>query len=872
VPTLILRPVATVWTRLLSFVLSLTVLLLAVAPVAATSISTDLWVYQQGDTVNVSGDGFAASEDVVLVTRDPYGVETDRGTAQADPYGNISYSFVLTSDVPGIYDVVAAGLTSGLTASTQFDPTNKCIDISFAAFSWKVGAFTLSLTGTYKTTGGCSEPSSISVRVLATDSTNNTTTRPGGALAASTAASINTSAKTWSASLLFASGTPADGLYDIEAAGNLCASNIDYCGVRDDYFGVDNTAPSSTVDPIPNQSPGIGFSVSGTASDATSGLVDDKVHVSLRRTSTPDGEITSSDRSASGGTWGWNLGGQVAGTYCVDSVATDNAGNVQSPVASACFTVSGVNDAPTANAQSVSTNEDTAKTITLSGSDVDGDSLTFKVTSLPANGNLYVGSDTTGHLILAGELPYTLSGSQVTYDPASNYNGSDSFQFKSRDGSLDSVAAAVSITVSAVNDAPVLGAIGNKNVDEETELAFIATATDVDGDALAFSLADGTTGCSLVIHCVVPSGALIASTGAFSWTPTEAQGPGTYRFKVLVTDDGTPVLSDFEEITVIVAEVNLAPELDAIGNKNVDEGSTLAFTATASDPDLPANGLAFSLADGTTGCSLVIHCVVPSGALIASTGAFSWTPTDNGTYRFKVLVTDDGTPVLSDFEEITVTVANLAPTISSLSFGSASIGCGTNNATLSFIFTDPGTADTHTGSVNWGDGSSAQSLGAVTSPGSVPHTYALAGSHTATLTITDDDGGVGTKTATVLTNYDIGAGILQPINYTGTRSLFKYGSTIPVKIQIKDCDGSVATGLAPTIQVFWVSGTTPSGVEEVVSTSAADSGNVMRYSSGGMQYIFNLATRPLSDPTATYRLEITIQTGQVVTAEFGLKK
>ena len=52
------------WTRLLSLVLSVTVLLLAVAPALATSIATDLWVYASGDTVNVSGNGFAPSENV----------------------------------------------------------------------------------------------------------------------------------------------------------------------------------------------------------------------------------------------------------------------------------------------------------------------------------------------------------------------------------------------------------------------------------------------------------------------------------------------------------------------------------------------------------------------------------------------------------------------------------------------------------------------------------------------------------------------------------------------------------------------------------------------------------------------------------------
>jgi hypothetical protein len=120
---MIVRPVSTVWTRLLSFVLSLAVMAFAVAPALATTIQTDLWVYAQGDTVNVSGDGFGASEDVEIITTDPYGVVVDDGIVASDLYGYIAYSFVLNSDVPGIYDVVATGLSSGLSASTQFDPT-----------------------------------------------------------------------------------------------------------------------------------------------------------------------------------------------------------------------------------------------------------------------------------------------------------------------------------------------------------------------------------------------------------------------------------------------------------------------------------------------------------------------------------------------------------------------------------------------------------------------------------------------------------------------------------------------------------------------------------------------------------------------------
>src|SRR5438552_10690724 len=119
-----------------------------------------------------------------------------------------------------------------------------------------------------------------------------------------------------------------------------------YTAVTDDYFGVDNTAPVSTVDPIANQTPSTNFSVSGTASDATSGLVAGKVHVSLRRASAPSGELTSADRSVSGGTWSWGPGGQVAGTYCVDSLATDIAGNAQPSPGEQCFSIGVVDTTP----------------------------------------------------------------------------------------------------------------------------------------------------------------------------------------------------------------------------------------------------------------------------------------------------------------------------------------------------------------------------------------------------------------------------------------------------------------------------------------------------------------------------------------------
>jgi hypothetical protein len=151
---------------------------------------------------------------------------------------------------------------------------------------------------------------------------------------------------------------------------------------------------------------------------------------------------------------------------------------------------------------------------------------------------------------------------------------------------------------------------------------------------------------------------------------------------------------------------------------------------------------------------------------------------------------------------------------------------------------------------------------------SVEHTYAHAGSYTATVAVTDDDGDTTSTTAAIAVNYTT-SGVLPPINSDGS-SVFKYKSTILVKVTFTDCDGTRPTDLAPRISLTLISGSTPNiDINEPISTSAADTSGVMRFSDG--QYIYNLATKPLPDPSATYRLTITLANGQTVTATFGLR-
>ena len=96
---------------------------------------------------------------------------------------------------------------------------------------------------------------------------------------------------------------------------------------------------------------------------------------------------------------------------------------------------------------------------------MDGNPLTYSVVTQP------------GHGSLSGTAP------NLTYTPAANYNGADSFTFKVNDGSVDSAPATVSITVTPVNDAPVANA-QSVSTAQDTPVAITLTGSDVDGDRL----------------------------------------------------------------------------------------------------------------------------------------------------------------------------------------------------------------------------------------------------------------------------------------------------------------------------------------------------------------------------------------------------
>jgi VCBS repeat-containing protein len=198
-----------------------------------------------------------------------------------------------------------------------------------------------------------------------------------------------------------------------------------------------------------------------------------------------------------------------------------NDGTVDSASATVSITVSAVNDAPVGTAVSITTDEDTVKTGTLAGTDVEGDALTFGKVSNPSHGTVTIASD-----------------GSYTYTPTANYNGTDSFTFKVNDGTVDSVDATVSITVSAVNDLPT-GRVSFTGIPRQGE-TLVATNTLADADGM------GEIGYQWYADDVPLSGAV-----SQEYTPTVTDVGKVITVSAIYLDGGSTLETVFQNNTII---------------------------------------------------------------------------------------------------------------------------------------------------------------------------------------------------------------------------------------------------------------------------------------------------------------------------------
>jgi hypothetical protein len=201
----------------------------------------------------------------------------------------------------------------------------------------------------------------------------------------------------------------------------------------------------------------------------------------------------------------------------------------------------------------------------------------------------------------------------------------------------------LAITVTNTNRAPIVEAIPDQTVSENETLTVTPSASDPDGDALAWS---GTN---------LPAGANVnATTGALTWTPGYTQ-EGTYPNVTLTVDDGNGGITS-RSFQITVANVNAPPMVASIANQIVAENTLLTVTPSASDPD--GDALTWSGSNLPTGASMN-----------ASTGVFTWTPdfAQAGSYSAVTLTADDGNGgTASQAFDITVTDVNRPPAIASI--------------------------------------------------------------------------------------------------------------------------------------------------------------------------------------------------------------
>ena len=134
----------------------------------------------------------------------------------------------------------------------------------------------------------------------------------------------------------------------------------------------------------------------------------------------------------------------------------------------------------------------------------------------------------------------------LTYTPMADFFGYDTAQYV-LSGTTAADTGFVFITVTAVNDAPVLASIGSQTTNEDTAKVITLSGTDVDGDSLIFIAASADTNVTATINVTT-----------LTLTPT-ADWMGTANITVTVTDDGTGTLSDSETFIFTVYSIDDLP-------------------------------------------------------------------------------------------------------------------------------------------------------------------------------------------------------------------------------------------------------------------------------------------------------------------------
>ncbi|MCX4121410.1 tandem-95 repeat protein [Vibrio parahaemolyticus] len=295
-----------------------------------------------------------------------------------------------------------------------------------------------------------------------------------------------------------------------------------------------------------------------------------------------------------------------------------------------------INDAPNAENDVITTEEDTAVTIDVlvNDSDVEGDALSIQSASVP--------SEQGSVDIVDGKLVFT---------PAENFNGEATISYIVTDGDLTDEAK-VSVTVTPVNDSPV-AVDDTTSIQEDTAVTIdvLTNDTDVDGDKLSIESAS------------VPKeqGTVEVVNGKLVFTPAENfNGQAEITYTVM---DGQ--LTDEAKVTVTVNPVNDAPTIKVDAVESITEDAvntdTVVATLTVRDTDTPEDQLTVSLENNSNGYFVLVGNEVKLTQ--AGVDAVNIDELNLKDLTISASVSDGVNPTASDSDSLIVNRVNDAPTV-----------------------------------------------------------------------------------------------------------------------------------------------------------------------------------------------------------------
>ena len=291
------------------------------------------------------------------------------------------------------------------------------------------------------------------------------------------------------------------------------------------------------------------------------------------------------------GTFSYAPAPDFNGSVTFDYEVADGKGGTDT--ATVTINVTAVNDVPVVIDESFVMDEDTAlsDTVAANDSDIDGDTLTYTLVGGPVAG-----------------LTLNLDGS-FSYTPALNFNGPVMFNYQVSDGKGGTDTGTATITVDAVNDAPVATAVGNIAVTEDspsdiTGISFtdvdagtndVTVTLSVSAGALTalpgpFVSVTGSGTDSITLTGTISAINSFIATGSVKFT-TPLNSNASETLTVVVDDGGNTgsggAKTDSKTVTLDVTPVNDAPTLITLDTSDVDEETPGDFIGniTVSDPD-----------------------------------------------------------------------------------------------------------------------------------------------------------------------------------------------------------------------------------------------------------------------------------------------